>query len=329
MPASDWVIASANQVSEDPSAAWPWAGERVSPATSAQTATRALGVVRAMGADLTITPVQLAVSIAGSDPTGGAGLQLDLQVFRALGVHGAGVVTALTVQDTVKVHRVLPAFPNVVLDQIRVLLRDIPPSAVKLGMLATDDVARAVALGLRELEPPAERGRDRRSFGAPPIVIDPVLAASDGTPLLERRAWGTLIELFARAALVTPNLQEAELLAERDVSSADGIENAARTFVTEFGAGAALVKGGHRDGPCDDCLARREGEGASITWLAGERIVGSRVHGTGCALAAAVAAGLAGGHELAAAVSSARAFVASAIRRAEMAGHGARLLVFP
>ncbi|HME73323.1 MAG TPA: bifunctional hydroxymethylpyrimidine kinase/phosphomethylpyrimidine kinase [Myxococcota bacterium] len=284
--------------------------------------------MRAMAADLTIMPVQLAVSIAGSDPTGGAGLQLDLQVFRTLGVHGAGVITALTVQDTVKVHRVLPAFPNVVLDQIRVLLRDVTPSAVKLGMLATDDVARAVALGLMELKPPAVRGRNGGSLGAP-IVIDPVLVASDGTPLLERRAHGTLIELFARAALVTPNLQEAEQLAERDVSSAAGIENAARTFVTEFGAGAALVKGGHREGPCDDCLALREGKGASIAWLRGERIVGPPVHGTGCALAAAVAAGLASGHDLAAAVNSARAFVAAAIRRAQAAGRGARLLVFP
>jgi len=273
-----------------------------------------------MGADLTIPLVKLAVSIAGSDPTGGAGLQLDLQVFRTLGVHGAGVVTALTVQDTVKVHRVLPAFPSVVLDQIRVLLRDVAPSAVKLGMLATDDVARAVALGLRELD---------RSFGAPPLVIDPVLAASDGTPLLERRAWGTLTELFARAALVTPNLEEAGQLAQRDVSSAEGIEKAALAFVTEFGAGAALVKGGHAKGACDDCLARREGEGTSISWLRGERIPGPPVHGTGCALAAAVTASLAGGRELSAAILTARTFVADAIRRAQAAGHGARLLVFP
>jgi len=281
-------------------------------------------VVRVIWTNLTILRVTLAVSIAGSDPTGGAGLQLDLQVFRTLGVHGAGVVTALTVQDTVKVHRVLPVFPSVVLDQIRVLLRDVRPSAVKLGMLATDDVARAVALGLTELEP-----RDAHPSKAPPIVIDPVLAASDGTSLLERRAWGTLVELFARAALVTPNLQEAEQLAERDVSSAEGIEQAARVFVTEFGAEAALVKGGHRAGPCDDCLAYREDGGARITWLRGERIAGPPVHGTGCALAAAIAAGLASGHDLAAAVSAARAFVAGAIRRAQTAGHGARLLVFP
>jgi hydroxymethylpyrimidine/phosphomethylpyrimidine kinase len=123
--------------------------------------------------------MRIALSIAGSDPTGGAGLQTDLQVFRALGVHGAGVITAITVQDTSNVHEVLPVFPNVVLKQIRTLLADITPDAVKLGMLASDDVARMVELGLRDLgSSPADR---------PPIVIDPVLAASDGTPLLERR----------------------------------------------------------------------------------------------------------------------------------------------
>lgn len=323
MPRSDWVRASANQVSADPSAARPCASGRVSPTTSVKTTSSARGVMRVMAADLTILRVQLAVSIAGSDPTGGAGLQLDLQVFRALGVHGAGVVTALTVQDTVKVHRVLPAFPNVVRDQIRVLLRDVAPSAVKLGMLATDDVARAVALGLDELKGPALRARQV------PIVIDPVLLASDGTPLLERRAYGTLIALFARSALVTPNLPEAAQLAERDVSSAEGIENAGRVFVTEFGAAAALVKGGHRDGPCDDCLVRREDAGIRIRWLPGERIAGPPVHGTGCALAAAAAAGLAAGQDLDTAVQSARAFVAAGIRRAHAPGRGSRLLVFP
>ena len=103
--------------------------------------------------------MRIALSIAGSDPTGGAGLQADLQVFRAFGVHGAGVITALTVQDTAKVHQVLPAFPNVVLAQLRVLLRDLRPDAIKLGMLATDDVARNVELGLRELGATRRAGR--------------------------------------------------------------------------------------------------------------------------------------------------------------------------
>ena len=136
--------------------------------------------------------MKVALSIAGSDPTGGAGLQADLQVFRAMGVHGAGVVTAITVQDTAKVHQVLPAFPSVVLEQLRVLLKDLTPDAIKIGALVSDDVVRNVQLALAPLLP--------ASAGVP-IVIDPVLAASDGTVLLERRAWGSLSGMIEGCAL--------------------------------------------------------------------------------------------------------------------------------
>jgi hydroxymethylpyrimidine kinase/phosphomethylpyrimidine kinase len=257
--------------------------------------------------------MKIALSIAGSDPSGGAGLQADLQVFRAHGVHGMGVVTALTVQDTARVHEVLPVFPSVVLKQLRVLLRSMPPDALKLGMLASDDVARNVDLGLRELDPV------RRT----PIVIDPVLAASDGTPLLERRAYGTLQDLIGRAHLVTPNLLEAAALTGSDVSTREGVEAAAAQLVTGLGARAALVKGGHRDGAPDDLLALRDGGSVSFHWLAGERIAGEPVHGTGCALSAAITAQLARGAELRAAVESARGFVRDAIHKAQ-----ARLLVY-
>jgi len=257
--------------------------------------------------------MKIALSIAGSDPTGGAGLQADLQVFRALGVHGMGVVTALTVQDTGRVHEVLPVFPSVVLKQIRVLLRSTHPDALKLGMLASDDVARSVELGLRELD------ATRRT----PIVIDPVLNASDGTPLLERRAYGVLQDLCGRAYLVTPNLLEAAALTSSDVSTREGVEAAAAQLVNGLGARAALVKGGHRDGAPDDLLAVREGGSASFHWLAGERIPGADVHGTGCALSSAITAHLARGVELRDAVDQARRFVRDAIRNAQ-----ARLLVY-
>ena len=260
--------------------------------------------------------MRVALSIAGSDPTGGAGLQTDLQVFRALGVHGAGVVTALTVQDTERVHEVLPAFPNVVLAQLRVLLRDVQPDAVKLGMLATDDVARSVELGLRELDVSRHI----------PIVIDPVLAASDGTPLLERRAWGTLQDLIARCTVVTPNLPEAAALSGCDVSSEEGVEAAASALVTGLGANAALVKGGHRDGPPDDLLALRQGGSASFQWLRGERIEAGPVRGTGCALASAIAAHLAQGASLEDAIAASREFLRAALRAAKGRGKRARFL---
>jgi hydroxymethylpyrimidine kinase/phosphomethylpyrimidine kinase len=260
-----------------------------------------------------------ALSIAGSDPTGGAGLQADLQVFSALGVHGAGVVSALTIQDSSKVHQVLPVFPSVVLEQIRVLLRDFQPSAVKLGMLASDDVVLNTQLGLAGLAPEV------------PLVIDPILLASDGTALLERRAWGSLISLFERATLVTPNLHEAEELTGRDASTRKGCEAAARVFAEELGCKAVLIKGGHRSGAPDDLLAQREPEGVRFSWLAGERIelAGDAVHGTGCALSAAITAGLALGEPLEKAVDEGRRFVAEAIRASQAPGSGARFLVRP
>lgn len=259
-----------------------------------------------------------ALTIAGSDPTGGAGLQADLQVFRACGVHGSGILTALTIQDTGKVHRVMPVFPTLVLDQIRVLLADLQPAAVKLGMLATDDVARSVQYGLDRLT--AET----------PLVIDPVLAASDGSPLLERRAWPVLRELIGRSTLVTPNLVEAAELTGVDVSDEAGCERAARVFVGEIGAAAALIKGGHRAGAPDDLLAMRgDGSSISLRWLRGTRIEGEPVHGTGCALSAAVTAGLAKGLALEAAIEGARTLVAAGIRGACRLGGGARILALP
>lgn len=257
-----------------------------------------------------------ALSIAGSDPTGGAGVQADLQVFCARGVHGSGVITALTVQDSSKVHQVLPAFPSVVLDQLRVLLRDIRPDAIKLGMLASDDVARQVGYGLELLE------------GAVPIVVDPVLQASDGTTLLERRGWAALVGLLEGCALVTPNLSEAELLTRRDTSTRQGMEAAARAMVEEFGAKAALVKGGHREHDADDLLAIAGATGTRVEWLRGERIDAGAVHGTGCALSAAITAGLARGNALEAAIDSARHFVADALRDTHPIGSGARFLGF-
>ena len=262
--------------------------------------------------------MKVALSIAGSDPTGGAGMQLDLQVFRALGVHGAGVVTALTVQDSQKVHQALPVFPNVVLDQLRVLLRDVTPDAIKVGMLATDDIARNVMLALETLDYKLQT----------PIIIDPVLASSDGTPLLERRAFGTLQDMIGRSTLVTPNLPETELLTGCDVSSRAGCEAAAANLVNHLGAAAALVKGGHRDGPPDDLLAVRQGGSASFQWLESDRIDGEPVHGTGCALSSAVAAKLARGSELTSAVVAARKFVNEGIRSAHAAGRNARFLGF-
>ena len=273
--------------------------------------------MRSVRVDLTIQPMAAALTIAGSDPTGGAGLQADLQVFASCGVYGHGVVTALTVQDSARVHNVLPVFPSAVLDQIRVLLDDAPPNAVKLGMLATDDVARSVQLGLEKLP------RDT------PLVIDPILAASDGAPLLESRAEPVLLELVGRATLVTPNLPEAQKLTRRDVSTRAGCETAARELVQSAGAQAVLLKGGHREGAPDDLLACRHDGGVTLDWLPGERIPSDPVHGTGCALSAAITAHLACGISLQTSIEAGRALVAAGIRDAQPLGQGAKRLALP
>jgi hydroxymethylpyrimidine kinase/phosphomethylpyrimidine kinase len=266
--------------------------------------------------NLTIAGMKLALTIAGSDPTGGAGLQLDLRVFQHFGVHGLSAITALTTQDTHKVHQSLPIFPSVVLDQIRLLARDVTPSAIKLGMLASDDVARQVARGIADFET------------RPPLIIDPILFSSSGHPLLERRAWGVLCELFDEATLITPNLSEAEALSQCDVSDETGLQHASQYFIDDCGAQAVLIKGGHRDGPPDDFLARRGDQGIETTWLRNERIPGDPVHGTGCALSAAITAQLAKGVELLPAIEESRQFVARAYAQAQAHGGGARLLSF-
>lgn len=263
------------------------------------------------------------LAIAGSDPTGGAGLQADIQVIRQLGCHGMGVLSALTIQDTTKVHSVLPVFPSVVLDQLRVLVRDVTPDAIKIGMLATDDVVRNIALGLAIV--PLET----------PIVVDPILFASDGTSLLERRAWPTLQGLFSRSALVTPNLPEAEALSGQDVSNRKGCERAALVFLEEYDCRAVLIKGGHRDGDPDDLLAVGGADDPTFTWLPGKRIdIGTghgnaSIHGTGCALSSAIAAELAKGATTPVAVDRARDYVSRAIASPHAIGAGAKLLGYP
>lgn len=261
--------------------------------------------------------MRTALSIAGSDPTGGAGLQADLQVFRAFGVHGAAAPSALTIQDGRRVLQALPVFPSVMLEQLRRLFDALRPDAVKLGMLGSDDVLRMVSLALDQLAP-----------NPPPLVIDPVLFASDGTPLLEARARDGLRQLCQRATLLTPNHPEAAELSGCEIESKRDVEAAARTLLKELGARAVLLTGGHAEGDADDCLVQQAGQRVETRWFEGARIKGEPAHGTGCALAAAITAGLAQGAELETAIATARTFVRHAIASAFTLENGARLLNF-
>jgi hydroxymethylpyrimidine/phosphomethylpyrimidine kinase len=227
---------------------------------------------------------------------------MDLQVFAHHGVHGMAVPTALTVQSTRAVRAVHPIFPSVVGDQLSEAIRDIRPDVVKIGMLATDDIVLRVGRILEALPVPR--------------VVDPVLRASDGSFLLERRAWEQLVErIIAGCALVTPNRDEA-----RSLCGTEDPEEAARVLL-EAGAQSVLVKGGHAEGPPDDLLMTPQ----ETIWLRGTRVEGGPVHGTGCALSAAIAARLARGESLAGAVRGAKDFVQQALSRARDGGEG-RLL---
>lgn len=236
------------------------------------------------------------LSIAGSDPSAGAGSQQDLKVATLLGVYGLTVITAITAQNSLGVQSWKPLAPDLVAAQLTSILSDVQVDAVKIGMLATAGIVREVATALRHKEAP--------------IVLDPVLAASDGSVLLEELGIQALKEeLLPLATVLTPNLAEAGLLLQRRITDVAGMAAAAQDLL-RLGPKAVLLKGGHLTGPPVDVLA----DGHDVYHLPGDRLPGQHTHGTGCALAAALAAHLAQGRSLPEAVNQARALVAEAIR---------------
>jgi hydroxymethylpyrimidine/phosphomethylpyrimidine kinase len=251
-----------------------------------------------------------ALSIAGSDPSGGAGIQADLKAFSARGVYGMAAITALTAQNTRGVTRAEAMDPGLVAAQIAAIRDDIRIDAVKIGMVATADVARAVADALSGL--------------AAPVVLDPVMIAKGGAPLLAEDAVAAVIEaLLPLATVVTPNLPEAAALLDAPVATTRAAMEAQGRDLVSRGAVAALIKGGHLD--CEaspDVLVTAQG----ATWLEGERAPTANTHGTGCTLSSALAAELAKGAPPAEAARTAKAYVAGAIAAADRlsvgGGHG-------
>jgi hydroxymethylpyrimidine/phosphomethylpyrimidine kinase len=252
-------------------------------------------------------PRPRALSIAGSDSGGGAGIQADLKTFSALGVYGMTAITAVTVQNTqgVRDYEALP--PSIVADQIRAVVTDIGVDAAKTGMLASAEIVQAVADAVAET-------------AVPNLVVDPVSVSKHGHRLLEDEAVGALRErLLPIATLVTPNLPEAAALAGFEVTSRDLMEDAAEA-IRAMGPGAVLVKGGHLRGSttADDVFF----DGDRIEWVEAERIETANTHGTGCTLSSAIAAYLARGHELLEAVREGKSFVTEAIRASLPLGRG-------
>jgi hydroxymethylpyrimidine/phosphomethylpyrimidine kinase len=247
-----------------------------------------------------MTPI--ALTIAGSDSSGGAGIQADLKTFAALGVYGASAITALTAQNTQGVDAVLVVPPDFVARQIRVVARDLDLRAVKIGMLATAEIIEAVAEQLKALE-------------GTPVVLDPVMVAASGDVLLDEDAIETLRKvLLPRATLITPNLPEAAKLLDQVEAKSERDMRAQAEALRALGAQAVLIKGGHADGPeAVDILVDGEGE----LRLTAPRVATENTHGTGCTLSSAVAAELAKGASLREAVTRAKAYVTAALQRAD------------
>jgi hydroxymethylpyrimidine/phosphomethylpyrimidine kinase len=249
--------------------------------------------------------VPKALTVAGSDSGGGAGIQADLKTFSAFRVFGMSVLTAVTAQNSVGVTGVYNLPPAFVASQLDAVLDDFGADAVKLGMLSTADIVQAVAEALTA---------HRQSR----VVLDPVMIAKSGDLLLQADARAALIALVLPLAdVVTPNLHEAAVLADMPVGSETEMEEAARR-IHRRGPRHVLVKGGHLKDSATDLLW----DGRTLTRFPGARIDSNNTHGTGCTFSAAIAAGLAQGRPLVGAITEAKAYVTAAIREGFQAGHG-------
>ena len=246
------------------------------------------------------------LAIAGLDSSGGAGLAQDVATISGMGLHPKVAATAVTAQSLAAVHVVTPLPPELVQQHIRAAFEDLVPSAVKIGMLGTQEIAAVAAKTLRQV-------------GAQNIVVDPVLAATSGTLLLEEDAEEGLFSLFRLATLITPNVPEAEKLLGHEIASRNGMVAAAAELQRRFGC-AVLLKGGHL-GLADDCLAEED----SVSWISVPPVAGGSAHGTGCMLSSAIAAGLAAGRGTEDAVRQAKLVLACGLQSKTVLPEGAYL----
>lgn len=251
------------------------------------------------------------LSIAGSDSSGGAGIQADLKTLSALGVYGATAITAITAQNTVGVDSQMAVDPEMVRDQIIAVMEDIEPSAIKIGMLANARIANAVA--------------DVLSHYTTPIILDPVMISSSGHRLLAPEAQVILKErLLPLATLLTPNIPEMAALTDMPLTTLEEKGSAARHLISS-GAHAILLKGGHEEGDTKrDILYRSTPDDISVEYFSSPTIATRNIHGTGCTLSSAIAAYVARGYELKEAIGAAKEYISEAIRAgANIAiGHG-------
>ena len=240
--------------------------------------------------------MKTALTIAGSDSSGGAGIQADIKTMTANGVFATCAVTALTAQNTTGVTDILESTPHFLAEQLDAVFTDIVPDAVKIGMVSSAALIAVIAEKLRQ-------------YGAERVVVDPVMVATSGAKLLRDDAIQALTsQLLPLATVLTPNIPEAEILSGLTITDAAGMEAAARTISQRYGC-AVLCKGGHQINDADDLLWR-DGCGK---WFRGRRIPNPNPHGTGCTLSSAIAANLAKGYDLDQSVERAKAYISGAL----------------
>lgn len=236
------------------------------------------------------------LTIAGSDSSGGAGIQADLKTMTALGVYGMSAITALTAQNTTGVQSIFEVTPKFLEDELDSIFTDIFPDSVKIGMVSNADLIRVISKKLIE-------------HNAKNIVVDPVMVSTSGSKLMADGAKETLLsELFKVADIITPNIPEAEALTGQSIKSKDDMVEASKK-IGEFFEGYILLKGGHSADNADDLLYKN----LEKIWIKGERIENPNTHGTGCTLSSAIASYLAMGHDVPESVHLAKEFITGAI----------------
>lgn len=250
------------------------------------------------------------LTIAGSDSSGGAGIQADIKSFSANGVFGMSVITSVTAQNTAGVTDVEDLSPRIIESQIRAIFDDIKVDCVKIGMVSNKAAVDTIASVLSHIKGIV------RDF--PPVVVDPVMVSTSGSRLLKEDAMEALVSrLIPLSDIVTPNIPEAEVLAGMDIDTVEDMKTAA-SKIKEFGAGYVLVKGGHLEGKAIDILY----DGDSYTEFSSDKIESTSTHGTGCTLSSAIAANLAKGCGMEEAVESAKRYVTGAIENGLDIGSG-------
>lgn len=262
-----------------------------------------------VGSDESMATLIPVLSIAGSDCSGGAGIQADLKTISALGCFAMSVVTSVVAENTARVISVMDVSAELIHDQMEAVFTDIPPKAVKIGMLNTPTIMRAVAAGLDTYQPEH-------------VVIDPVMVAKNGAPLMQTSSMQELITtIIPRASVLTPNIPEAEQITGMQIQSVADQEAAGRAIIA-LGCKAVLVKGGHSTGEAIDVLVDNSTGEITVHQFAHARIQTKNTHGTGCTLSSAIATGLAQGMNTVDAVARAKRYVTMAIEHALELGEG-------